>query len=76
MIEWSDWETKSKSSNSSDKLARYQAKTEQCVQNRMFLTNQLILLERLEKENRSYDLRPRNQKVVNFWSGIWDLPVR
>lgn len=60
----------------SDKLARYQAKTEQCVQNIMFLTNQSILLERLEKENRSYDLRPRNQKVVNFWSGKWDLPVR
>lgn len=33
----------------SDKLARYQAKTEQCVQNIMFLTNQSILLERLEK---------------------------
>ena len=42
----------------SSKLRRYEARTEQYVQNRMFQTNQAKLFERLEKENRNNDIRP------------------
>ena len=31
--------------------------------------------ERLQKENRSNDIRPGSQESVRFWSGIWDQPV-
>ena len=33
------------------------------VRNRMFLTKQAKLLERLEKENKSIDIRPGSQEV-------------
>lgn len=42
----------------SPKLIRYKTRTEQYVQNRRFQTNQTKLFERLEKENRSYEIRP------------------
>ena len=59
----------------SNKLRRYQTRTEQYVQNRMFQTNQVKLFERLEKENRSNDIRPGSHESVRFWGRIWDQPV-
>ena len=53
----------------SNKLRRYQTRTEQYVQNRMFQTNQVKLFERLEKENRSNDIRPGSHESVRFWEG-------
>ena len=41
----------------------------------MFQTNQTKLLERLEKENRTNNIRPRSQEIVRFWIGTWDQPV-
>ena len=41
----------------------------------MFQTNQAKLLERLEKKNRSNNIRSRRQEIVRFWSGTWDQPV-
>ena len=55
------------------KLRRYEVRTDQYVQNIMFQTNQGKLFERLEKENRSNDIRPGTLKCVRFWSG--DQPV-
>ena len=54
---------------------RYEARTEQYVQDRIFQTNQVKLFERLEKENRSNDIRPGSQESLRFWSGIWDQTV-
>ena len=51
----------------SNKLRRYEKRTEQYVQNRMF--------KRLKKENRSNDIRPGSQESVRFWGRIWDQPV-
>ena len=59
----------------SSKLRKYEARTEQYVQNRMFQTNQAKLFERLEKENGSNDIRPGNQESVRFWSEIWDQSI-
>ena len=49
---------------------------QQYVKNRMFQTNQAKLLERLEKKNRSNNIRSRRQEIVRFWSGTWDQPVK
>ena len=43
------------------KLRRYEARTEKYVQSRMFQTNQAKLFERLEKKNRSNDIKPGSQ---------------
>ena len=54
----------------SSKLRRYEVRTEQYVQNTMFQINQVNFFERLQKENRSNDIRPGSQESVRFWSGI------
>ena len=59
----------------SAKLKRYEARTEQYIQNRMFHTNQAKLFQRLEKEDRNSEVRPGSEESVRFWSGIWDQPV-
>ena len=59
----------------SNKLRRYEKRTEQYVQNRMFKKNHVKLFERLKKENRSNDIRPGSQESVRFWGRIWDQPV-
>ena len=59
----------------SAKLTRYEARTEQYIQNRMFQTNQTKLFQRLEKEDKSDDIRPESEDSVKFWSGIWSQPV-
>ena len=59
----------------SSKLRRHEARTEQYVQNRMFQASQVKLFERLEKENRSNDIRPGSQENVRFWSGIWNQRI-
>ena len=40
----------------------------------MLPKKQARLFERLEKENRSNELRPRSHENLKFWSRIWDLP--
>lgn len=47
----------------SAKLTRYEARIVTHVRNRMFLTKQTKLLERLEKENKSIAIRPGSQEV-------------
>ena len=47
----------------SSKLRRYEVRTEQYVQNTMFQINQVNFFERLQKENRSNDIRPGSQEI-------------
>ena len=42
----------------------------------MFQVIQKKLFERLEKKNRSNDIRPRSHESLKFWRRIWDQPVR
>ena len=42
----------------------------------MFQTNQGKLSERMEKENRSNDIRPGSQEGLRYCSGIWNQSVR
>ena len=58
----------------SEKLKRYENRAEQFVQNIMFQANQRRLFERLEKVDRSNDLRPDSEESKRFWSEIWDQP--
>ena len=60
----------------SAKLTRHEARTEQYIQNRMFQTNQGKLFERLEKENRSNDIRTGSQEGLRYCSGIWNQSVK
>lgn len=57
------------------KLRRYEARIEQYVRNKMFQTNKVKLLERLEKDNRRNDLRSEGQESVRFLSRILGYPV-
>ena len=68
-------ELKQRLTGTSSKLRRYEARTEQYIQGRMFQTNQAKLFERLEMENRSNDIRLGSQESLTSWSGIWDQPV-
>ena len=64
---------KQRLAGTSSKLRRYEARTEQYIQGRMFQTNQAKL--EMEMENRSNDIRLGSQESLRFWSGIWDQPV-
>ena len=66
-------ELKQRLAGTSSKLRRYEARTEQYIQGRMFQTNQAKL--EMEMENRSNDIRLGSQESLRFWSGIWDEPV-
>ena len=66
-------ELKQRLAGTSSKLRRYEARTEQYIQGRMFQTNQAKL--EMEMENRSNDIRLGSQESLRFWSGIWDQPV-
>ena len=66
-------ELKQRLAGTSSKLRRYEARTEQHIQGRMFQTNQAKL--EMEMENRSNDIRLGSQESLRFWSGIWDQPV-
>lgn len=66
-------ELKQRLAGTSSKLRRYEARTEQYIQGRMFQTNQAKL--EIEMENRSNDIRLGSQESLRFWSGIWDQPV-
>lgn len=66
-------ELKQRLAGTSSKLRRYEARTEQYIQDRMFQTNQAKL--EMEMENRSNDIRLGSQESLRFWSGIWDQPV-
>ena len=66
-------ELKQRLAGTSSKLRRYEARTEQYIQGRMFQTNQAKL--EMEMENRSNDMRLGSQESLRFWSGIWDQPV-
>ena len=64
---------KQRLAGTSSKLRRYEARTEQYIQGRMFQTNQAKL--EMEMENRSNDIRLGSQESLRFWSGTWDQPV-
>ena len=66
-------ELKQRLAGTSSKRRRYEARTEQYIQGRMFQTNQAKL--EMEMENRSNDIRLGSQESLRFWSGIWDQPV-
>ena len=66
-------ELKQRLAGTSSKLRRYEARTEQYIQGRMFQTNQAKL--EMEMENRSNDIRLGSQESLRFWSGIWDQTV-
>ena len=66
-------ELKQRLAGASSKRRRYEARTEQYIQGRMFQTNQAKL--EMEMENRSNDIRLGSQESLRFWSGIWDKPV-
>lgn len=71
-------ELKQRVETASAKLKRYEAKAEQYVRNRMFLTNQAKIFgwKRMEKKNRKNDIRSGSQESVKFWNGKWVLPLR
>lgn len=54
---------------------RYEARTEQYIDNKMFQTNLAKLFETLEKENINNNIRPGSLESVRFWSEIWDQPI-
>ena len=57
------------------KLKRYEARTEQFIQNRLFETNQKKLFQRLEKNECSEQAMPDKKEATEFWNGIWNKPV-
>ena len=57
------------------KLKRYEARTEQYIQNRLFQTNQKKLFERLENTSGGDQEMPEKETTVKFWSDIWSQPV-
>ena len=61
---------------SAAKLKRYEARTEQYIQNRLFQTNQKKLFERLEKKEETCQQEmPEKESTVKFWNDIWNQPV-
>ena len=69
-------ELKQRISANTAKLKRYEARTEQFQQNRLFELNQKKLFEQLEKrDDEEKDPMPEKEDAVNFWSEIWDKPV-
>ena len=57
------------------KVKRYEARTEQFIQNRLFETNQKKLFQRLEKNECSEQAMPDKKEATEFWNGIWNKPV-
>ena len=57
------------------KLGRYDNRTEQYRQNRLFESNQKILFDELDGVERE-TVVPDAEESTHFWSDIWDKPVK
>ena len=59
----------------SQKIRRYQDRTEQYKQNRMFQSNQKRLFEKIENMETDNTTTPDADESKAFWGNIWDNPV-
>ena len=57
------------------KIKRYEDRTEQYKQNRMFETNQKRLYEIIDGVHRNNNETPNAGECLEFWSGIWSKPA-
>ena len=57
------------------KIKRYEDKTEQYKQNRIFETNQKRLYEIIDGLHRNNEEAPNAGDCLEFWSGIWSKPA-
>ena len=58
-----------------DKIKRYEKRTNQYQQNRMFDNNQKRLFEKLEGKERSENVIPEKHETNEFWRDIWEKDV-
>ena len=56
----------------SQKIRRYQDRTEQYKQNRMFQSNQKRLFEKIENMETDNTITPDADESKAFWGNIWD----
>ena len=67
---------KQRISAKSEKLRRYHAGGNQYKQNKLFRSNQRTLYEELGRKKRSTQVQPNGEEAKEFWSKLWDNPVR
>ena len=58
------------------KIRKYEERSKQFMQNRLFQTNQKRLFEKLEGIERRNDVRPDAEDSITFWSNIWSKSVQ
>ena len=57
-------------------LKRYKSRVKQYRQNRTFKNNQKVLYEELDGKMRQERVMPDpEERVLEFWSELWDNPV-
>ena len=57
-------------------IRKYEERSNQFMQNRLFQTNQKRLFEKLEGIERRNDVRPDAEESITFWSNIWSKSVQ
>ena len=58
------------------KIRKYEERSKQFMQNRLFQTNQKRLFEKLEGIERRNDVRPDAEDSITFWSNIWSKSMK
>ena len=58
------------------KTRKYEERSNQFMQNRLFQTNQKRLFEKLEGIKRRNYVRPDAEESITFWSNIWSKSVQ